>query len=41
MWHSDPAYQEWQKQQRERLNDLAKWTPPHGLRDLANEMADD
>jgi hypothetical protein len=25
MWHDDPAYQEWAKGQRERLNDMAKW----------------
>jgi hypothetical protein len=42
MWHDDPAYQEWAKEQRERLNEMAKWAAtPAQLRGMAQEMRDE
>jgi hypothetical protein len=42
MWHEDPAYKQWAKEQRERLNEMARWAGHlERLREMGNEMRDD
>jgi hypothetical protein len=41
MWHDDPSYQEWAKNKRRELNELAQYARPDQLRQLGREMRDD